>query len=446
MQSILARKVGIILCVLLAVLAFFDFRLGQRGKWLPKNLPVEFGPWAASDLALSRYSLEVLGNPPAEGRRYTNLFNERVEAQVIAPSSFNAYLEPIIIWAGYGYALTAEKKMNIFGKAGPIRAMILQNVRDGSRIIMYYWIQNEDGTVSSRGSLRDYRDSFQRFTLGIGSIFQGRQNCIVRVFTPLHPADKEGRQARRNMNEVAQNLYEALRKQGSNGDKLAQAITNTEEKEDENTSQGADIAMLNSPLQPDIPKNQRANLLPLAMGNSWDMVSQCKRPTGTENSRDKLVIVGPKTDGDVSGIQMNINRNGKYWRREMYQQKNGITYLVAMQDESSQLMRLDTPVPLWKEPVEEGKTINWIGYFKLGKVTYASNAFSRVSAYEVHKTSAGEFKTYRIDTIVVLKRPNGEEVRFPMVRWMTPHVGYVSRGFADKGFPAFSELMRFEVK
>ena len=95
--------------------------------------------------------------------------------------------------------------------------------------------------------------------------------------------------------------------------------------------------------------------------------------------------------------------------------------------------------------IEEGQTLIWLGNFKLGKETFASRAFSRVSSQEVIKTPAGEFKSFRIDTIVLLNR-RGQEIRFPMVRWVAPNVGYVSRGFADKGRPAFSELLRFEVK
>jgi hypothetical protein len=50
-----------------------------------------------------------------------------------------------------------------------------------------------------------------------------------------------------------------------------------------------------------------------------------------------------------------------------------------------------------------------------------------------------------VDTIVQVTRGK-QEVKFPTVRWLTARVGYVRRGYADKGRPAFSEVKKFNVQ
>lgn len=453
MTNPLARLLSIFFAVTALLLIVIDIRFHQQGKWVPKEMPLEVGGWYASDMPLSQYALDQLGNPPAMGRRYTNLFNEWVDAHVISPINFNAYTEPTITWAGYGYQLTAERIVAPFGKAGQIRQILLQSVRDGSRILLYYWIQGEDGTVSATGSLRG--DALQRMVLGAGAVFTTEQKCIVRVYTHLHPMDAKGLQARRNLDEVSRAIYASLKKQGTAGEReISGKIDNTSRK-----VAGADAAYLTTPLVAEEPDVRRNNVLPLTVGNSWEMLAVC----AGEKSRERVVVTGPVNIGNVAGTQLDIYREGKKWRREIYRKVGNETQLVAMQDESSPLMVMDPPLPLFKEPMKEGDTTRWIGDYKLlpglrpdGKDSgikqaqiWPSRGFSRVSGLETVVTSAGRFKAFRIDSIVVANRfVNGksQEIRFPMVRWVAPGVGLVRRGFADKGRPAFAELTKFDVK
>ena len=207
------RRLGIVLAVTALIMVFVGIRLSNRGQWLP-NAPDQIGAWTASDMPMSPAALQLLGSPPAYGRRYTNPFSERVEAHIIATASFDAYHEPAICMSGYGFNLTAEKQLPLFGKDKNVRAMILKNETDGQRILMYYWIQYKDGTTSTRGNLRDFRDVFPRLTVGLTTTISGTQNCIVRVYTQVHPADVQGVQARRNMNEVCRALYAELKRKG----------------------------------------------------------------------------------------------------------------------------------------------------------------------------------------------------------------------------------------
>jgi|GEM_PF-2154924 hypothetical protein len=448
MQTTYFRTLSIFLSITAALLLFMSFRLSQRGKWMPENLPVEIGSWYASDMPLSKYTLDQLGNPPAEGRRYTNLFSERVDVQVIATSSYDAYLEPLILFAGYGYNLTAEKNMDFLGKPGKVRANILQSSRDGWRLIVYQWVQFEDGTVVPPDSVRKISDIFQRSKLGANAILSGKQSCIVRVSTQIHPADTNGLQSRRNIEEVGKALYESLRKQGNAAAQKPETIVGPVVSEEGLETGGQDVAFLNSPTVTEMPEKQRRNLLPLATGNTWEFFSLVNYTT--EKSNDRLVVLGPRTEADITGIQVDVLREGKKWRREFYSQKGETTYLVAMQDETSPLMRLHPPVPMWKEPVTEGDTVRWIGEFRIktvqmGEQVLPAEGYSRISGVETVKTAAGEFKVYRVDTVIVANN-GGKELRFPVVRWLAPNVGFVRRGLVDKGRAAFSDLTRFDVQ
>lgn len=205
---------------------------------------------------------------------------------------------------------------------------------------------------------------------------------------------------------------------------------------------GPDVSYLTSALETETPATEKgASFLPLATGNSWDMTAS----TQGKQNRDRIVVTGPVTTEGVTGIQVETQRSGRRWRREIYQSDSKGVQLVGMQDETSGLMRLSPPIPLFAYPVREGATTNWKGTFALGKESFPAQAYSRISTREDVTTSAGRFKTARIDTVVVVLRPNGE-IRFPMVRWLAPSVGFVRRGYAEKGMPAFSEVTRFNVR
>ena len=197
-----------ILCV------FINYRMNHAGQWLPP-LPYNLseGGWKGTDAPLSRTVLYMLGDPKAEGRLYTNPFGEWISASVIAADSFDAYHEPTICSTNYGFYLKAETRPLIAGPGTPVRAMMLRNERANMRIILYYWVQHENGTTDTERLISNYRDIIARFGTGRGLIM-GRQSCLVRVFTVVQPGDVNGVQAHRNVKQIAERLYHTLNGNG----------------------------------------------------------------------------------------------------------------------------------------------------------------------------------------------------------------------------------------
>jgi hypothetical protein len=211
--------------------------------------------------------------------------------------------------------------------------------------------------------------------------------------------------------------------------------------EQETGTTGQDSDYLAAPLKSEDPVSERTDMLPLKTGNWWEMTAVC----AGERSNDRHVVVGQVTAEDITGIQVDHYRNGKKWRREIFQKKGDTLYVAGMQDETSELMRYHPPIPLYKEPVSEGDYLPWYGEFRLGKRSFPARALTRISGKEAISTAAGRFKAFRVDTIVVVSN-RSNETRFPTVRWLAAHVGFVRRGFADKGRPGFSEVMKFNVQ
>lgn len=193
---------------------FINYRMNHAGQWLPP-LPynISEGGWKGSDAPLSPMVLSMLGEPRAEGRLYTNPFGEWISASVIAADSFDAYHEPTICSTTYGFYLKAEKRPLIAGPGTPVRAMLLRNERANLRIILYYWVQHEDGTTDTEKLISNYRDIVARFRTGQGLI-RGRQSCLVRVFSVVQPNDVNGVQAHRNVRQMAERVYHTLNPNG----------------------------------------------------------------------------------------------------------------------------------------------------------------------------------------------------------------------------------------
>ncbi|MBC8104705.1 MAG: hypothetical protein H7Z41_19190 [Cytophagales bacterium] len=200
-----------------ALLALFvGTRLNRQGQWLPP-VPdtIVGGGWSATDVPLDAATLKELGNPKVYGRRYTNPFNEHVDAHIIAATSIESYHEPAFCMAGYGYTTTAQKNLPLFGPGNRVRALVLRGTTTGQRILLYFWVQDQEGKTSTQSSFRSYQDYVPRLNLGVRAAVDGDQSCIVRAYTVIHPADPSGRQARRNLDLVARELYHALKKGSS---------------------------------------------------------------------------------------------------------------------------------------------------------------------------------------------------------------------------------------
>jgi hypothetical protein len=208
------RVLGVVFGITALLILFVGLRLGQRGRWLPDVPPEINGVWTVAEKPLSHADLDQLGFPSTRGWLYKNLFNEEVEVQLISTSSFESYLDPKIAMSIYGLSLTAERQYSLFGADGPVRAVILRSP-GGQRTLLYYWVQNKNGRTNAKDSLKQSRDFLPRLRLGLGATLDGTQNCIVRAFVKIHPADNQGLQARRNLNEVCLKIHDAVVRQGA---------------------------------------------------------------------------------------------------------------------------------------------------------------------------------------------------------------------------------------
>ena len=205
---------------------FISTRLSHQGQWLPP-IPdtITKGDWSATDVPLDAKTLKELGTPKVYGRRYSNPFDEHIDAHVIAATSIESYHEPAFCMAGYGYTQTAQKILYPFGPGKRVRAIILHSNTTGQRILLYFWVQDQNGGTSTRGSFRAYQDYVPRMNLGFKVALDGNQSCIIRAYTLIHPADTDGRQARRNMDTVTQALYDSLKKGGHSETKIPEGAS-----------------------------------------------------------------------------------------------------------------------------------------------------------------------------------------------------------------------------
>ena len=205
---------GVLLSMTTLLVFFIGYRLSQRGQWLP-DAPEMIGPWVISEKPLAQAALQQLGNPRTRGRIYENPFEEKVDVHLISASDYQSYFDPQYAMGNYDFAVTGEKRFPLFGPEAPVRAIIFRNNRSQQRYLMYYWIQNRDGSTNVRDSLRLGGDFFPRMRLGLNATFSGKENCIIRAFTQVAPTDISGLQARRNMNEVCRGMHDYWMKAGS---------------------------------------------------------------------------------------------------------------------------------------------------------------------------------------------------------------------------------------
>ena len=204
-----------------ALLALFTtYRMGRAGEWLPP-LPfnIREGAWSGRDAPLCEGTLAMLGHPKAAGRIYVNPFGEWVSVSVIAADSFDAYHEPTVCSTGYGFYLKAETRPTMAGPGTTVRAMLLRNQDTGQRLILYYWLQNADGTTDTEKRMGNYRDIAARLRTGYGAIVQGQRTVLVRIFSPVPPEDVSGLTTSRNLWQVSLRLYAAMNQtlRGSSG-------------------------------------------------------------------------------------------------------------------------------------------------------------------------------------------------------------------------------------
>ena len=201
---------------------------------------------------------------------------------------------------------------------------------------------------------------------------------------------------------------------------------------------GKDMAYLTDQEEPNDAQGEP--LLPLTPGNTWtmDALSAKKR------AEDRLRAIGPIALGPEKGTLVEIQRDGRVWRREAYRVEKDEAYLLGFGEAQQPLLALNPPLRLFRVPAKVGEYVSWNGTITVKNSRYRAVGFSRVSNREDLSTTAGRFVTYRIDTVLSILNA-GKPTHFPTIRWLAPGIGFVKRGYADEGNPALAELKRFSV-
>ena len=182
-------------------------RFARAGDWLPP-LPGRLAAWQSRESHLSPQSLAILGNPRWDARLYRNALGEEVAVCFVAAGSFDAYHDPTVCLTGYGFNLSAERHLPM-DPARPedgrrVRAMVFRQAREPrTAIVMYYWLQNRDGTTDTANRMGTYRDLWARMRTGWGAVARGQQTVIVRVLAVVPSGDPTGAQSRRNVRRIA---------------------------------------------------------------------------------------------------------------------------------------------------------------------------------------------------------------------------------------------------
>lgn len=185
-------------------------------------------------------------------------------------------------------------------------------------------------------------------------------------------------------------------------------------------------------------------LLPLQTGARWSMTT---RTASRSQNRDvsgaeEIVITGKQAAPAPEGVIMDMRRNGKSYRQEIFLAKSDGLYMSAAG--SADKMTITPPLPLVKYPVTDGQTAVWNGILRFKGTAAPGTSYSRVSARETVKTPAGSFPTYRIDTVITTT-VEGRQVSFPSTRWLSPRVGIVRQVTRAGDTRMIKELKSYQV-
>ena len=186
-------------------------------------------------------------------------------------------------------------------------------------------------------------------------------------------------------------------------------------------NQATDNAYLRLPGEAPAPLDtSKGPLFPVTPGYRWTLAVKSDTQAGTEETS----VGGVRVVDGVPGTVLEMRQNGKTYRQEVYHaDTKGVSLLQAGM---SEMMTMSPPIPLLQMPIKEGEVLPWNGVLHFQTTSAPGTALSRVSGQETIKTPAGEFKTYRLDTVIITT-VSGQQVSFPATRWLAPGVGVVKQ-------------------
>ena len=204
---------------------------------------------------------------------------------------------------------------------------------------------------------------------------------------------------------------------------------------------GQDIAYLKD-TQSDVPKVESQSLLPLAIGNYWEMTAISEK----NKTKDKIEVVGPIQIVNQKGMLVKLLRNGILWRQEVYRNDSTGIWLLAFGEKQADLLQLDPPMRLLASSFYEGDEVNWKGNILFKSKLYEATGYCRITTQETLQTQMGRFQAYRLDSVISMVRPNNIPLHFPSVRWLSRDIGFIRRSYADGGRPAVQNLERYMMR
>ncbi|MBB6053983.1 hypothetical protein [Armatimonas rosea] len=204
------KQLGVCLAVFAAAAVFLVIRQGRNADWL-LTPPLTAGNWEAIDTPLPQEFLLSLALPKAHGVDYQSPLDEHVTCQLIAPRSFEAYREPDMFSL---LQISAQRSIPLFGPDKPIRAWVLKVPNQKFWVLCYAWLQTPSGQTSLFGERGLRQGVLDRLNLGWSSVVRTEPVCLVRLYCRIAANDKNGVQARRNLDLIARSLYEQNTKGG----------------------------------------------------------------------------------------------------------------------------------------------------------------------------------------------------------------------------------------
>lgn len=231
-------------------------------------------------------------------------------------------------------------------------------------------------------------------------------------------------------------------------------------KSEQVESTGTDDSFIRLPGQKVEPISVNSPLWPLTVGNRWVYnVSTANKDGKTPPvlGRETLVVLGPKTVGQGSGIAVQVLQNDKPFREEVLRLDDTGLSLVAAgiaSGNSTDTMSITSNepqkqmgIPLVRFPATPGQVARWDGILTLNKKKIAApgTSHSRVSAVEKIKTPAGEFNAFRIETMIQTTVERQQIFLFT-IRWLAPGVGMVRQRVITPAQVVTKDLVKFEKK
>lgn len=362
---------------------------GLLGGWIERLTEEPHDPNSAEG--------SLLEATPFSAYSYINGFEERVGVLLLQVETANQQEEVDALYPRETYGRTAQNTI----KPAPGRLDVADSFSlvcqvDDTRIMVQRWVRLADGSEMARFPA-DFTPSPENTA------------CVVLCHTEVRAWDPLAVQARRNLQEIAPLINDALRKAMG---KTPRPVSLPPLK-----PTGDEMEYLTSPLTDPTPGAGK-NLLPLTKGNIWQLHSVS--PEGVVYRWESL---GDYRKDGVVGTELRLAINGVPVAREIYRREGPVTLLAAasgvqgpMPDGSDAPLAIFAPaIPLWKEPAALGESVNWSGNVILQGKRMAAKGISRVSGKERVRTPAGLFTTYLIETIVETK-----DWHYQTLTWFSP--------------------------